>query len=89
MKVMIDEDGQVLRGKKDDLYAYFKAHKEFTEKYTLAVNEKLASSAEFSGNLLDAETAAAIQKEDEGVTLTLKEAEELNKEERVEVEDEE
>ena len=86
-EVVVDEDGQVLRGKKDDLYAYFKAHKEFTEQYTLAVNEKLASSAEFTGNLLDAETAAAIQKEDEGVTLTLKEAEELNKEERVDVEE--
>lgn len=86
-EVIIDEDGQVLRGKKDDLYAYFKEHKAFTEKYTLAVNEKLASSAEFGGNLLDAETAAALQKEDEGVTLTLKEAEELNKDERIEVEE--
>ena len=88
-KVMVDENGEVLRGMKANLYNYFKTHKEFTERYTLAVNEKLASSAEFSGNLLDAETAAAIQKEDEGVTLTLKEAEEINKAERIEVEDEE
>lgn len=86
-QVVIDENGEVLRGKKDDLYAYFKAHKDFAEQYTLAVNEKLANSAEFTGNLLDAETAAAIQKEDEGVTLTLKEAEQINKEERIEVDD--
>lgn len=85
--VVVDADGEVLRGKKDDLYAYFKAHKDFAEQYTLAVNEKLANSAEFTGNLLDAETAAAIQKEDEGVTLTLKEAEQINKEERIAVED--
>ena len=86
-QVMTNENGELLRGKKDDLYNFFKTHKEFTKQYTLAVNEKLSSSAEFSGNLLDAETAAAIQKEDEGVTLTLKEAEELNKEERIEVEE--
>ena len=84
---MVDENGEVLRGMKANLYEYFKTHREFTEQYTLAVNEKLASSAEFGGNLLDAETAAALQKEDEGVTLTLKEAEELNKEERIEVEE--
>ena len=86
-KIMVDENGEVLRGMKANLYEYFKTHREFTEQYTLAVNEKLASSAEFGGNLLDAETAAALQKEDEGVTLTLKEAEELNKEERIEVEE--
>ncbi len=87
--LMKDENGNDLRGKKDDLYQYFKSHKEFTEKYTLALNEKLSSSSEFSGNLLDAETAAAIQKEDQGVSLTLKEAEEINKQERITVMDEE
>lgn len=88
-EVLCDENGELLQGKKDVLYQYFKTHKEFTEKYTLALNEKLSSSSEYSGNLLDAETAAAIQKEDEGVTLTLKEAEELNKAERIEVSEEE
>ena len=86
-EIMKTVDGKELRGKKADLYAYFKANKEFTEKYTLALNAQLASSGQYSGNLLDAETAAAIEKEDQGVTLTLKEAEEINKEERIKLAD--
>lgn len=86
-QVMSSPDGNVLRGKKAELYDYFKTHREFTEKYTLDLNAQLASSGQYSGNLLDAETAAAIQKEDEGVTLTLKEAEELNKSERIKLVD--
>lgn len=86
-EIMKTADGKELRGKKADLYAYFKANKEFTEKYTLALNAQLASSGQYSGNLLDAETAAAIEKEDQGVTLTLKEAEEINKEERIKLAD--
>lgn len=87
MQVLVDANGNELRGKKADLYNYFKSNREFTEQYTLALNERLASSGEFSGNLLDAETAAALQREDEGVTLTLKEMEELNKEDRIDVAD--
>ena len=87
--VMLDENGNALSGKKADLYQYFKTHSDFTEKYTLALNEQLSSSADYSGNLLDAETAAQIQKEDEGVVETLKKAEKENAEDRVEVKEEE
>ena len=85
---MLDENGKPLSGKKADLYEYFKTHNEFTEKYTLSLNEQLSSSADYSGNLLDAETAAQIQKEDEGVVETLKKAEKENAEDRVEIEEE-
>ena len=88
-QLLSDENNNPLKGKKADLYDYFKTHPEFTEKYTLEMNEQLSSSADYTGNLLDAETAAQIQKEDEGVIEALKKAEKDNAEDRIEVADEE
>ncbi len=82
-EVMKDENGNDLTGKKADLYQYFKSNSTFTQNYTLSLNEQLSSSADYTGNLLDSETAAQIQREDEGVVESLKKAEKDNSKERV------